>query len=398
MTIEIVTTICALIGAVVAGFGAATVESPARKRTLGLITALCSIVGIVAGFEAKYRGDQLTQARALLERRWPIIEAAKVVALEVEVLLADGFTKASDINSFLQDAVFTIDGVNITDASGEPETRIALSDVFSPANIPNAARLGVTRATVVTNRFGSEKTIQAFRKIGCIASGFIKQQALRSPGGTDPTICAITFDYPVTNPGLTLDDVLAAEIIRLVLRPENGVCMGPCEQVFISVRAVLGTGDGLFEDMVELSPRAYVEAPHRADDGRLVYQLSGATLARIVALDFKRSFGFRNQQAFALTRGFIFGLYQSLTTRESEMQYSGLVWSTDAKPDKADLLEGVPEEDRSEVEIFAAPEWCGFGAESACWYRFALFSPVAAPREQVEHPGVFSKTQPVGKK
>lgn len=155
----------------------------------------------------------------------------------------------------------------------------------------------------------------------------------------------------MTNPGLTLDDVLAAEIIRLVLRPENGVCMGPCEQVFISVRAVLGTGDGLFEDMVELSPLAYVEAPNRADNGRLVYQLSGATLARIVALDFKRSFGFRNQQSFALTRGFIFGLYQSLTTRKSEMRYSGLVWSTDAKPDKADLLEGVPEEDRSEVEI-----------------------------------------------
>jgi hypothetical protein len=377
MWIESVILGVALLGAFASAYGAySSGEGQARRRLVVLSTVL-TIAGLLSGFELAYRADAMQKRTAELERAWTIAQTLPVEAIELEVLVDRGSVDAEALRDFAGGMRVRLDGPRFRSqpslGAGAPQTA-----PFAIEALKREGFVGVARASIRPPRAGGDDVAARIIESDCIlspsqrrgdgaASPFLAQLA---PG---KSVCALRVVLDVRRDGVTLSRLLAADRITVTLpraRPE--ACLGPCEDLIVSVRAVLPSLDGLTPFLVEIGPQAYLAHASRADADTLVFTLPGATVGELAKSYFLQSSAFRNRTAFQYTQGAFFAAYQHLTARQETGTVDDLIWAT-GRADETAIQGLVRPQGAGAVSLMELPEWCGFGRRSQCWRRLVVF-------------------------
>jgi hypothetical protein len=380
MSIELTTATCAIFGALLSFLLAKKEEKESKLRRLGTVTGtILILVGILAGVEDAHRRIKLAEEAQKLERDWIVIRDSPIEAVEFEILSPHGMISPGVLN--LVDKIdFHVRGGSFgpsvpLNASGS----VDLPLIFSKENLISQGRLGVNVSEVVTSREGDQKTIDKINSLDCLASKFITTEEFKNAVGPKSS-CDAAVTIPVSDGSIRLSSIASWPTISMSLViPEGTKCLGPCKDIFVSVKVVFYEGfhqeDGL-PLMIEISPLLLRTQPSAISDEehRITASLSGSALIDLAKSYFSNSYGYREQDSFAFTMGAINHLYRWGTQRTSRIVgIPEVVWTTSPSPAEKYLREAIAPERRPAIFPLRSQEWCGFGNDKACWYRFVVF-------------------------
>ena len=160
MSIELITTICAALIAILGFFLAKKQEAESKARRIGtFVSLLFGLVSILALYEAGYRKNSMDSLAKKLERDWIVLNDSPIEALEFEIISADGLMSPGLLH-YAQNVTLEIPGVDLGPAI--PHTTagpIDFSQLFSIPNIRDRGRIGITVARVTTSEKDNQKTI-----------------------------------------------------------------------------------------------------------------------------------------------------------------------------------------------------------------------------------------------
>jgi hypothetical protein len=288
---------------------------------LGALAAL-------SAFELAHRQQGLSDAKASFERRWIVLQSAKVDALQVAFLLPDGVARYSDILAQAGAIRVSMPGVRLfpPDKAGAVST-VALASTFSPDVIRQRGRVGVANAIVSSQR-DADKEIKS---VTCVESAYTTSTVLSRPGDTlnSALVCSVTVTIPVVD-GVSLRALQgAASRVEVTLRPlsDSFPCLGPCRQpAALSLRLVVREVGHLLPTLIEISPLLYNASPSKTTARGVPVSLPGPDVLRLAESRFKESFGFRDPSAFAFTLGIVHAIWRRTTERTTQMGDSS-TWS-----------------------------------------------------------------------
>lgn len=260
----------------------------------------------------------------------------------------------------------------------------------SPDQLKRGARVGFPLAAIRSERKNGQNTIREVKRVNCISSlAYATRLAASATFDKDlRSLCSATVTIRPAVSSLRLNSIAGAKTVTLSLKlPKQVACLGDCDRpIIFSVRAVLSHGGDIFPSMIELSPQAVRRfASSNSSDGLTQeYSMTGGRLLDVAKSQFIESFGNRDRDHFAFTKGLVTWLLMAFTQRSETKKLISIVWTTSANVDSEQLLDAIPESYRPNAEILNGPEWCGFGDveelrgnsdSQLCWYRFVVMSP-----------------------
>jgi len=367
-------------------------EDVAWRRGAQVLLLILAVVGALVGLEAYQRKVTMDLVPMQLEREWSALQDTAIAGIEVEVLSPNGML-APGILELAKGVKFSVQGLALFPSSKESEAgEIDFASAFSLEHVKEASRVGYSLAQVQTSKKGDAKTIEHFDAINCIASHTNALLISKRPTFAKDVqgSCSVAIALPVSNE-LYLRNIAAATTVNMSVKlPKDQSCLGICNPPFLfSVKAIMRGGSTLVPTMIELSPQVLRQFPSAisSDDTTREYSLTGAHLMEVVKSQFLQSYGHRERESFAFTKGLFTDVYMRLTKATVTLTFIDVVWTTDNNPTEKSLLEAIPPSARETAEAFRTPEWCGFGEASSsrngssekalCWNRFAIFGPSA---------------------
>jgi hypothetical protein len=383
MRLELVGLIIAALGGLVAFVLSYSEEKKSWRRRLRLLGLVLGTLGGLCGFELVTRSRELGAAHAGLDRRWILLQNAPIDAVEIEFLLPDGTARLEDVSNELRRLRVSVPGVRLF--SPTPSGAVSTIDLASNLSfdaLRRQGRLGIANARVSTTEDGG-KDIEA---VTCIASAYTTSEVLSRPAENQASalVCSVAIRMPVIQPGPKIGALksdktrVAVTLVDATDRAAPLRCVGPCRDPMLSVRLVTREDGQLLPTLIEVSPLLYNVRPSTSTARRALTaaELPGPDALGLAESRFKQSFGFRDAEYFAFTKGAFNAAYQYFTSREDTMEFVDVVWVTDASPPQKLLLDAVPPNTRPAAQPFRVDEWCGFGEREHCWNRFAVFTSV----------------------
>ena len=377
MTIEFFTFVVTLFALLIAGLGSFVSESKKWKRALATLTGVIGLIAAVTLLESSERSRAKDQRAGEIDRNWLRMTASDVLGWQFELVVDGGFLRLKETLPFLQKMKFTIEGVGADKPSNSVQD---FSTVFTVENISKSGLLGDPVVTFAKNEHGSKYP----REVECVMSGYGSQTILAGlpkteANGRDTYICSVRVSVIFPQHGPALIDLLKGKLISLSIPSEAPKCAGPCRNIFVGVRAVVSPPEEVDEPLIEISPMILASRPASKSADLITYSLPGDSALELVKSYYRDTFGYADIESFPLTTGFLHRRYVALTSAHVMVTVRDSMWTTTTSD--ADLREGIDPSIRDRAELFALPDWCGFGtlrpsaepaARSFCWHRFQV--------------------------
>ena len=375
MSIEMIVLVCTLIVALLGGYISYRDQVGSRRRVIAGASIVFLLVSAFVGLEEVTRRQNTAHAAEQVERQWLLLREAYVGAVEFEVLAVDGFFQLAEFLEFVQEAEFSVDGVNLElDMPTWRPDAISFSEIFTIEALEKVGRIGIANAVIRSSRDGD--TTDKFESVQCMASSFTTKSILSawSAGERTAVVCSAGVRIPVTRDSIRLRDLSNSSNVSLQFLNENGLrCFGECKRIVVSVRLLFGRQGGVFEEMIEISPHVYLNMPSTFKGNVSSFDLTGGGVLSLAESHFKHSFGYRSRQNFPMTMGAFSWIYRHLTAATLKAKVIAIVWTTDSSPSEETLRNAVaPEYRQAAIPFGTSEEWCGFGEAAICWYRFVM--------------------------
>ena len=388
MTLELASFFIGGITTLISAYLAYSAETIRKRRLLILTTlALAGVAGL-CGWEAYVRKTSTETLAQEVEREWLILQDTPVLAVEVEALAPDGILDPG-IVELAKGVRFNISGVALNPASDHsPPGEIDFAKVLSAKNLLNGARLGYPLADISYRENDGERTIEKVKQINCISSQSTSAQ-LRKDGAPERLsgLCSAAVRFPPAAHDVRLKALATSSRVAMTITlPEKARCLGRCDPpAMFSVKAILQHGEQQWPTMIELSPSLMRNFPTSSSEAThtTTFEMSGKSLMELAKSHYLQTFGHRERDHFAFTKGLVTEIMMKLFTRAATLKLVDVVWTTDPNTSEEHLANAIPSEWRSRVEVFNGQEWCGFGDlmkkerkdGQLCWYRFFMMAP-----------------------
>lgn len=376
MSPEIFVLACSSLIAAIGFWLAVKQEEKKIRRLAILFCILLTAVAALMGVEEYVRRAGIADFESNLKRDWIVIEDSRIRFVEVEVLSADGML-VPGLREILQNATLEIPS-NPLGLSSSASGKVSFGELLDKERILSSGSLGITVATAIVRRDtdadSKHREITDFKEINCMSSTYITRSfATKSDGDETNNVCSVSARIEI---GEDIRFVQVADWDHLAVDlalPEDGGCIGPCKHALV-VSIKLGLERSSPAPLLEVSPFLLRQIPIQLDSRSVRAKLSGAATSELSKSYFLKSFGYREPDSFAVTKGLLHEAYVKLTTVEKEdMLLIDVIKTTDPSPSLETLLNGVQPDEREYVAPYAAREWCGFGHHDVCWYSYYIF-------------------------
>ncbi len=376
MSIEIVVMVFASIGAVV-DFVVAYREKKKDGKALlpGIVCFVCTVVAGTAGLEEYWRRESMETLPAQLEREWTILKDTAVLGIELEVMSPDGLL-TDGLLAYAKDVRLELPA-NALGAGPLQDGQLPFAQWLTIEQLKEHGRVGINVSKVQTREVDQKKSIEKFDRADCIASRFITRSELEDARDALQRACSAMVVVPLPEGTLRLGDIEKWPRVAVTERiSREAKCLGVCEDPFIvSVRLALASGSNLAQDLIEISPSVLEQHATRSSDNDqiLTFERSGQTILELAHSFFIESYGNRQRESFAFTRGLIHSLYQRSTTQTQTARLLDIVWTTDPAPEEQTLRGALAPAARASANSMELKEWCGFASHKVCWHRFSMW-------------------------
>lgn len=379
MAVEGIALIASILCSVCTAYGAYKTSDKPTSRWLAITTCIFGIVGLLSAFELSYRTSNAQQQKEELDRSWTLIQSLPVQSIEFEVLVTNGAVNTEELRNFASGIEFELQR---SPFPSQPTitTGAAQTALFSIENMRKSGFVGLLSATVRTDEKSTDDAPSAAKIVdsNCILS----DSQARKDGDSSPFLrllkpggiaCAVRADLDVAQDRATLGEILASpQITTTISRDIPERCFGQCDNLLVSIRAVMPSIDGLVPFMLEISPSAYLVGPTNLTSGVATFKLPGETLKELAKSHFFQSQAFRDRDSFQYTQGALYAFYMWATMHTQTLIVVDVIWTTYGPAEES--IKGLMPTPRPEsVALMELPEWCGFGRDTQCWRRFGVF-------------------------
>lgn len=365
---------CGAIGALIAAYK--TFKSETRLVP-ALITSVLVVVTLVSGVEANVRKTTEEEISARLEQEWIASQDEVIEFVQVELLMPDGQFSIREARSKMEKVRLQVSGNDFVSAIGGQSETVSIASLFSDANLKSAGRIGQAHSVVKIDK--AKNVIEKFDSVTCVSSSYTTHLAMEriAQPNLDQEACSINVTIPLAQRSMRVRDLAKAAKIGIYIDGTEPLrCLGICKVNLLSIRLVLPRlSQGLPARMIELSPQIYLQDRRSISEGReFVFETTGSTWLDLAKSYYRQSRGFVDREYFGITTGLLHALYVKLTAHEGTGKFIDTVWTTHRAPDEKLLIEAIPPGQRAGTQFYGLPEWCGFGRNPTCWYRYIAFN------------------------
>lgn len=381
MTIKLAAMICTAIVATI-GFILAYKKEEGKGRRVALaIGFIFTIFSGLLGLEEYFHHRDIEDETVKFERDWLILKDTPVSFIEFEVMSQDGMLTSPSLLDYARSIEIEIPGVYLGPSfQGSPNSPIFFSRIFSVANISERGRLGRSLMRISGRRNGEQRLVEKTRLVGCTTSRYITSLMLsEEKSGQKITPCSVTTYIKVLDDTLRLATIASwSKITMKLVLPQfpgyrcDGLCQAP---IIVSMRLVLRHAPygNVVPTMIEISPSILSHLPFQQSNEEYKFEMPGETLLELAKSHYLKSFGYSAIDPSPSGTEVIAELYRRATERDVKSANPvDFVWTTIPYPDTHELTQAIPVENRDSVINRRVKEWCGFGEDGPCWYRFMI--------------------------